>query len=204
MKRVVFLAIAASLSGCGGEEPAPPEPPASAEPGPSTATATPDPSGPEPGLNVADGRDSNYGTVELTAGFTPDPHVVEGTSGGHRNAISMNAQCNGWVSPRADHILEARDAFTELRVMAHSDEDTTLIIEKPDGSYLCNDDFGGARDPMIRGPFAAGRYKVWVGSYQRGATPAYRLGFSELEYGPERLIERPATDGPDGPAAGAN
>lgn len=187
MKRVVLLAIAASLSGCGGDEPAP-EPPATADLGSPTPPTAADPTGPEPGANIADdGRDSNFGTVQLTAGFRPDPHVVEGTSGGHRNAVSMNAQCTGWVSPRADHILDAHDAFTELRVMAHSDEDTTLVIEKPDGSYHCNDDFGGARDPMVRGPFAAGQYKIWVGSYQRGATPAYRLGFSELEYGPERL-----------------
>ena len=122
---------------------------------------------------------SNFGTVSLTPGFVPDPHVVSGTSGGAIQASTWQAGCTGWVSQTPDHILDAQGNFGLMRVLVRSGSDTTLVVQKPDGSYLCNDDTEG-RNPVIAGSFPPGPYKVWVGSYRQGQNASYQVGFSEL------------------------
>ncbi|HJK95477.1 MAG TPA: hypothetical protein RMH85_00460 [Polyangiaceae bacterium LLY-WYZ-15_(1-7)] len=123
---------------------------------------------------------SNFGTVTLTPGFTPDPHTATGTSGGATNAATLNPSCAGWVASTPDHLFVASGAFSNLRIMAKSDGDVTLVVQKPDGSYACNDDFEGM-NPLVSGSFPAGTYKVWIGSYQQGTNSRYTLGFSELD-----------------------
>ncbi|MBX3249706.1 MAG: hypothetical protein KF901_21190 [Myxococcales bacterium] len=122
---------------------------------------------------------SNFGTVELTSGFMPDPHVVTGTSGGSIDASTWDASCNGNVSQQPDHLFTTQSNFSTLRIIAHAQGDTTLVVQKPDGTYVCNDD---AEDlnPIVEGAFGPGTYKIWVGSYEPGANLAYRLGFTEL------------------------
>jgi hypothetical protein len=122
---------------------------------------------------------SNFGTVQLNAGFVPDPHTASGTSGGSIDAATWQAGCNGFVTTQPDHLFVAATAFANLRVMAHSTGDITLVVQKPDGTYLCNDDTDGT-DPLVEGAFPAGTYKVWIGSYQAGTNSPYTLGFSEL------------------------
>ncbi len=64
--------------------------------------------------------------------------------------------------------------------MARSEADTTLVVQKPDGTYLCNDD-GEELNPIVSGAFPAGTYKVWIGSYEQGTNSRYTLGLSELD-----------------------
>jgi hypothetical protein len=131
------------------------------------------------GAAAAAAGGSNFGTVQLNAGFVPDPHTASGTSGGSTDASTWQAGCNGFVTPQPDHLFVAATAFANLRVMAHSTGDITLVVQKPDGTYLCNDDTDGT-DPLVEGAFPAGTYKVWIGSYQAGTNSPYTLGFSEL------------------------
>ncbi len=123
---------------------------------------------------------SNFGTVTLTSGFVPDPHVVEGTSGGGTDASTVNPGCNGWIAPNPDHLFAATSAFTSIRIMVRSEADTTLVVQKPDGSYACNDDSDGL-NPLVQIDGAPmGTYRIWIGSYQQGTNSRYKLGFSEL------------------------
>lgn len=122
---------------------------------------------------------SNFGTVALRPGFVPDPHVVQGRSGGGQNASGIDAACRGWITSTPDHLFVAQDHFQSLRLVASSSDDITLVVLRPDGQYMCNDDAEG-RNPMIGGSFPAGTYAVWVGSYQQGVVAPYRIGFSEL------------------------
>ncbi|MCB9621236.1 MAG: hypothetical protein H6724_17480 [Sandaracinus sp.] len=122
---------------------------------------------------------SNFGTVQLAAGFVPDPHTASGTSGGSIDASTWQAGCNGFVTQQPDHLFVASTAFANLRVMAHSQGDVTLVVQKPDGTYVCNDD-GEGTDPIVEAAFPAGTYKVWIGSYQAGTNSPYTLGFTEL------------------------
>jgi len=129
---------------------------------------------------AAGGGDSNFGTVSLNPGFMPDPHVASGTSGGNLQASSWNASCTGWVTQTPDHLFVAGGQFAALRIVAHSPNDTALVVQKPDGSYQCNDDSDGLNPMVVLANAPAGTYKVWIASYEQGANYAYRVGFSEL------------------------
>jgi len=131
------------------------------------------------GSAAAAGGPSNFEDVTLSSGFMPDPHKVTGTSGGSVQASSLNPSCTGWVSATPDHLFTASDAFSNLRVIVHSADDTTLVIQKPDGTYMCNDDAEG-HNPIVTGAFPAGTYKVHIGSYNQGENSRYTLGFTEL------------------------
>ena len=126
---------------------------------------------------------SNFGTITLAPGFMPDPSTAEGTSAGTVDASTMNPECRGWVGNQPDHVFVASSAFTNLRIMAAantSGDDITMVIQKPDGTFLCDDDGGDALDPMITGAMPAGTYKIYVGSYGQGQRIAYKLGITEM------------------------
>lgn len=165
------------LAGCGNDEEQtpPPAPTAAAEPAQPTAPPAAEPAQPQGGANL----ESNFGTVSLEPGFVPDPKVVSGTSGGDIDASTLNAACTGWVTETPDHILATSGDFSSLRVMAHSAGDITLVVQKPDGTYACDDDTEGT-DPVVEAAMQQGNYKIWIGSYEQGANAQYQLGFSEL------------------------
>lgn len=124
------------------------------------------------------GTRSNFGQVTIAPGFMPDPHVVSGSSGGSVSATGLGGGCLGFVAHTPDHFIQVGGAgFPSLRVMAHSSVDTTLVVYRPDGTYLCNDDSDGT-NPMVEGNFPPGQYRVWIGSYAQGQNGSYRLGVS--------------------------
>jgi hypothetical protein len=123
---------------------------------------------------------SNFGTVAINPGFVPDPATARGTSGGSIDASTWNPMCRGYVTAQPDHIFTAGGMFTSLRILAQSAQDVTLVVQKPDGTFVCNDDSEGT-NPIVAGTvFPPGNYKVWVGSYQAGVNAPYVLGFTEL------------------------
>ena len=164
---VVPLALAVS-AGCTRDEPLPLTPEPKIEP-----TQPPDPYEHSP---------SRFGVVPLHAGFSPDPRVVSGTAQGEVLAKSIHRKCRGWVSQTPDYLLDADTAFFELYVLGRSRSDVLLVVRKPDGSVLCNDNRPGTKDPMIRSEFPIGTTQVWVGVKSEGGTADYRLGFSEVKW----------------------
>jgi hypothetical protein len=129
---------------------------------------------------AAKAQQSNFGTIDLTPGFVPDPHVARGTSGGAQNASTMSNRCRGWISRTPDHILVTRRDFDFLRIFAEAAGDTTLVIQNARGHVLCDDDTYG-RNPSIEGDFPAGAYRVWIGSYSQGENVRYELKLTELQ-----------------------
>ncbi len=125
---------------------------------------------------------SRFGVVPLHAGFSPDPRVVGGTAVGEVKARSIHRKCRGWISKTPDYLLDADTAFFQLHVLGRSVTDTLLVLRKPDGEVLCNDNRGGTKDPMIRSDFPIGTTQVWIGVREVGATADYRLGFSEVKW----------------------
>lgn len=164
------LALLAALSGC-TEKDAFEEPLEAPRPG--IAADTPDPYEHSP---------SRFGTVPLHAGFSPDPRVVGGTAAGEVLAKSIHRKCKGWISEPPDYLLDADTAFFQLHILGRSRSDVLLIVRKPDGAVLCNDNRQGTKDPMIRSDFPIGTTQVWIGVKEEGATADYRLGFSEVKW----------------------
>ena len=125
---------------------------------------------------------SRFGSVPLHAGFSPDPRVVAGEASGQIPAKSIHRKCRGWISETPDYLLDADTAFFQLYVLGRSRSDVMLVVRKPDGSVLCNDNRQGTKDPMIRASFPIGTTQIWVGVKEEGGTAPYRLGFSEVKW----------------------
>ncbi|MBE9029174.1 hypothetical protein IQ266_05280 [filamentous cyanobacterium LEGE 11480] len=98
---------------------------------------------------------------------------VDGSTGGSTSlsAITSNLdrnenQCFGFGAPQPDHILALTKSVKQLKITVDSQgKDTTLVIQAPDGSFICADDFGNSKDAGIEeSDLAAGKYKIWVGS----------------------------------------
>jgi hypothetical protein len=126
--------------------------------------------------------DPNFGTVNLSAGFRPDPHVVQVRSGGSLNAQSLSPSCQGFISQAPDVRLNYTSGGLPLIISAASSADTTLVVNAPDGRWYCDDDTGvNGLNPMVRfNTPATGRYEIWVGTYGNATLQPARLAISEL------------------------
>ncbi|AKF04788.1 hypothetical protein [Sandaracinus amylolyticus] len=189
MIRSFLIAVVAlcGLAACGSnEEASTTETTGTAPATTTTPTPTPPPTTPTPaeGTTAAPGAAAAGGgaTITIATGFT-DPTITTGTSGGAVEASTLNSECAGWVSSSPDHVIDLQAAMPRLKIMAfgtEADSDVTLVVRKPDGTYLCNDDSDGFH-PVVEGEMPAGRYEVFVGSYEQGRRRAYRLGITTQE-----------------------
>lgn len=157
-----------ALLGCGED------PPRTVQHVPATHSEEAAPAGPE------EPADGNFANLVLGPDFSPDPLVVEGRSGGTVAASSLDPKCKGYVSTQPDHVVVTLAPFSKVRFLVNSAGDTTLVLRRPDGTYLCNDD-GDARNPVLETALVVGRYEILIGSYRQGTRLRYRLGASQLD-----------------------
>ena len=166
---VLTLGASSLEAGCGSAESEPED--VEAE---TTASSAPAQRAAEPLLPA------NFGAVRLSRGFLPDPHVVEGTSGGLEPASQRGEGCVGWITEAPDHVLEVGEPLGSLRILAWSEQDIALLVQRPDGGIVCNDDAYGTQPVIDLDTVQSGSYGIWVASYEVRANSTYRLGFSEL------------------------
>lgn len=123
----------------------------------------------------------NFGSVRLRSGFTPDPHEKPILAGGSIPASSAKSGCEGKVSAAADYQVFFEPGDLDLTFLVEASEDTTLLVNAPNGRWYCDDDSGGGVNPkvLITNP-QAGRYDVWVGTYGDDMVQSM-LKVSELE-----------------------
>ncbi len=160
-----------------------------AQTGDATPAPTPVPVETEP---------SAYLTLDMKAGFALDPFLVSLNGGGEVDASTFNTSCVGFVNDKP--VLTARWTGTvdQLRVFFYSDSDSTLVVQQPDGSYVCADDAAdNVLDPelTVANP-VTGTYKVWIGSFDANqlipgllvitARPELTLA----EFNPSKLVKR--------------
>jgi serine/threonine-protein kinase len=113
------------------------------------------------GPNV--GATPNYGDIELTSGFTPDPYTHSATAGGSYDTSEMGY--GGFVSIAPDFDLYFTPGTYSLTIKAESSEDTILLINTPGGEWLYNDDFEGLNPAITIATPEDGLYNIWIGSY---------------------------------------
>lgn len=111
----------------------------------------------------------NFGERTLAGTISPDPLTVHVTSGGGLDisTASIPGECHGWATAHPDMNLRLASPMAFLRIFmnAEGSGDTTLLINKPDGSWVCADDTY-QMDPGVDLTAApAGLYNIWVGSY---------------------------------------
>ncbi len=123
---------------------------------------------------------ATYGSIALSSGFSPDPHVVDITVGGDNNAADTDSSCVGYVASSPDYSLEYTYEQYALGIFAISATDTTLLINDPEGVWFCNDDSGdldSANPGIYFSSPKTGRYDIWVGSYS-----------TETNYGSAKIV----------------
>lgn len=127
------------------------------------------------------GGGSNYGSINLQSGFTPDPYLVRVQAGGNVAASTMGQNCPGYVSSAPDFELNYGSGSLPLYISADSMADTTIMVRAPNGGFYCDDDSGEGNNPRVwlQTPMS-GRYQIWVGTYSSGSLQAAELNISEL------------------------
>ena len=138
------------------------------------------------GLHPIDrSRPAKSGELTLRTSFSPDPARLEGQAVGVRDVSSYEptdtGPCAGWVGENPDHYLKLEDRFETLRIEVDAQDDTTLVVEGPDGRFCSDDQQEGNRNPRIQGFFREGDYAIWIGTRERGGTADYRIYFSQSE-----------------------
>ncbi|MDE1466722.1 hypothetical protein [Aurantiacibacter sp. D1-12] len=140
-----------------------------------TAMIQPSASGPD--VNA----DPIYETVNLSAGFVPDPYLVNLQSGGVNDATGLGDECRGYIANAPDVRLNYEAGTVPLYISVDSMADTTLVVNAPNGQWYCNDDGGEGLNPSISfNTPLSGRYEIWVGTYGGTDNNAAELNISEL------------------------
>jgi hypothetical protein len=116
------------------------------------------------------------GSTTLGAGFLPDPYVTAIEPGGTTAVTDLGAGCSGYIyatAPDFELVLDSQTALIGIFVSASID--TTLVINDPNGKWICNDDNAeaGGNNPGVSlvNP-AQGTYDIWVGTYEEAVTGA--------------------------------
>lgn len=123
-----------------------------------------------------------YGTYNLAGGFTPDPTNIRVSSGGSIDASKLGNGCTGFVASAPDVRVNYEPGSLPLIISVSSSADTSLVINLPNGEWLCDDDSGnGALNPSITlRDVQSGQYDIWVGTYGTTDAKSAQLSLSEL------------------------
>lgn len=107
-----------------------------------------------------------FGDLELDEGFEPDPAQVDLMAGG--TITPAVSGCDfGTIAEAPDvDLYYSTSGASTLYISAIGADDTTLLVNLPDGSWVCDDDSFGDGDPIVVVPNAEdGLYDIWVGTY---------------------------------------
>ena len=124
---------------------------------------------------------ANYGDKELKSGFTPDPFLVKVEAGGAVEVDKGGFKQFVSKSPDLRLLFTAGNQGFPLIFRVDCPADTALLINTPDEQWIVDDDSGGNLNPLIKinNP-KSGRYEIWVGTIEKGASPNAVLSISEV------------------------
>lgn len=122
-----------------------------------------------------------YGSVNLVAGFLPDPYVVRVRAGGDWYFTTTNTcQRGGWFANAPDFRLFYQAGGYQLSIYSRAPGDTMLLVNAPDGGWYCNDDYSGLDPAIVFNNPMSGRYEIWAGTYNRARVRNTRLYITEV------------------------
>ena len=113
-----------------------------------------------------------YGTIELSSGFTPDPYVRSVSAGGRDQVSLAGDGCSGHIQASAPDLdLNYTAGTYPLHIYAKSSTDVTLVVNLPDGTWVCSDDVNGSNPAISLSKPLSGNYNIWIGTYQASSSP---------------------------------
>jgi hypothetical protein len=121
-------------------------------------------------VKLGDVKHSAFLTLDLQAGFPLDPFFVSINGGGEVDASTLDENCFGYINDKPVVTLNWEGQVDTAYIFFYSDHDPTLVIQMPDGSFMCNDDaHEHLLDPIVQldNP-PSGEYRLWVGSFDEG------------------------------------
>lgn len=132
------------------------------------------------------GNPANFASLKLVPGSRSQ--TVKGYAKGamalHRIVGERDRQnnlCLGYGSPSPDHMLVLKQSVNKLKLQVNSQRDTTLLIKGPGNRLYCVDDSAQGKDAgWIADQLPAGKYAIWVGSFERGQQFRYTVTMEEL------------------------
>jgi serine protease Do len=143
----------------------------------------------------------SFATIDLQAGFILDPYLIRVIGGGLTAAADLNEDCAGYIGALPNAAINWSGESDALHIFVYSDGDQVLVVETPDGEFLCNDDASAlVLDPLvtIEEP-AEGAYNIYVGSAESGKFASGFLVMTELETDLGSLDLSPVLDRRDAP-----
>lgn len=122
-----------------------------------------------------------YGSVNLAAGFLPDPYVVRVRAGGDWYFQTTNTcRRGGWFANNPDFRLFYQAGGYQLSIYARAPGDTMLLVNAPNGGWYCNDDYSGLDPAIVFDRPMSGRYEIWAGTYNRSRVRNTSVYITEL------------------------
>lgn len=132
-------------------------------------------------------QNANFGSITLggaslngsAQGHTAGFFALSDIAGRDKNGNI----CAGFAASTPDHILVLQQDFSSLTLQVSSGgNDTTLLVQGPnDNTIRCGDDTDRRNlDATVQdGSWAAGTYRVWVGTHDQGQRYSYTLNVSQ-------------------------
>jgi hypothetical protein len=92
------------------------------------------------------------------------------TGGGSLGAFNIelgNQLCTGFVDAVPTFAFDWSGSAERLRIFFEGEQDSTLLVQTPDGTFACSDDYRGANNlnPLVDIVSQEGEYVVYVGSF---------------------------------------
>lgn len=139
-------------------------------------------------------------SINPEAGLPLDPFILSLQAGGPIEASTVAKGCTGYITKNPVVTIDYKGKADLLKMFFYSDGDPVLVIQTPEGKFVCNDNTNAALlDPlvMLTKP-AAGRYAIWLGSAMaRDLIPGFLVitGHGDVNPGGlelSSLVKRPA------------
>jgi hypothetical protein len=123
----------------------------------------------------------NFGTIDLSAGFEPDPVAYRITAGGTHNIERCGG--SGWagfVTVRPDFDLNWYGNSSQMTIAVEvPGADAVLLVNAPDGTWYYSDDYRGSNPAITFNNPQTGLYDIWIGTYDGSRRNPGRLIFTE-------------------------
>ncbi len=92
--------------------------------------------------------------------------AVPGREFSLQTCVNLGEDTFGYVNAAPSLVLEVGDQFDGwFFAGARSNCDTNLLVQKPDGDFVFDDDSGSSRQPMLPLDGTPGWYRIWLGQY---------------------------------------